>query len=396
MPSQNNQEDFERLCREIAGNVAKGLTTAGNALGDAIGQAVEGYRANQAQAQQRAILAQQQALMETRFGNIGKVKRGGVLRTVFGAILTFSFGIPLLSTILIGPWLVSIPEAIVGTAVMAAFFAPSLALLLSGTKRLKMSRQLDTLQRIFGNREAVPIAEIAHATGQKPAKILSAIQELLRRGMLPQGHLDAEQRTLIVTEGAYQHYLQLKSAQQQKAMEEQKRRQAQAATQPAPLSADDLSPEVRSFVTTGAGFLKQIHQLDVDIADEGVSQRIVHIEGVVGRILERVKDEPQVLSQLGRLTDYYLPTTVKLLTAYDALEEQQVQGENIKSSRREIESTLDVLIQAYEKLLDDTFADLSMDVSSEISVLNVILAQEGLTESPFDSKPEGTINNRKE
>ena len=87
---------------------------------------------------------------------------------------------------------------------------------------------------------------------------------------------------------------------------------------------------------------------------------------------------------------------MKLLTAYDALEEQQVQGENIKSSRREIESTLDVLIQAYEKLLDDTFADLSMDVSSEISVLNVILAQEGLTESPFDSKPEDTINNRKE
>ena len=395
MPSQNNQEDFERLCREVAGNVAKGLTTAGSAIGDAIGQAVEGYRANQAQAQQRALQAQQQALMESRFGKIAKAKRGGVMRTALGGIFAFSFGLPLLSCLITAPW-IGIPNAIIGTAVMAAFFVPSLMLLMSGTKRLKMARQLSTLQRIFGNREAVPIAEIAQATGQKPAKIISAIQELLRRGMLPQGHLDAGQRTLIVTDEAYQHYLQLRSAQQQKALEEQRRRHAQAATQPAPDHVGNLSPEVRSFITTGTGFLKQIHQLDVDIADGGVSQRIVHIEGVVGRILDRVKCEPRVLDQLGRLTDYYLPTTVKLLTAYDALEEQQVQGENIKSSRREIESTLDVLIQAYEKLLDDTFADLSMDVSSEISVLNVILAQEGLTESPFDNKPEDTINNRKE
>ena len=198
MPYQNNQEDFERLCREVAGNVAKGLTTAGSAIGDAIGQAVEGYRANQAQAQQRALLAQQQALLESRFGNVAKAKRGGTVRTVFGSILSFSFGMPLLSCLVTAPW-IGIPNAIVGTAVMAAFFIPSLALLISGTRRLKMARQLGTLQRIFGNREAVPIAEIAQATGQKPAKIISAIQELLRRGMLPQGHLDAEQRTLIVT-----------------------------------------------------------------------------------------------------------------------------------------------------------------------------------------------------
>ncbi len=217
MPYQNNQEDFERLCREVAGNVAKGLTTAGSAIGDAIGQAVEGYRANQAQAQQRALLAQQQALLESRFGNVAKAKRGGTVRTVFGSILSFSFGMPLLSCLVTAPW-IGIPNAIVGTAVMAAFFIPSLALLISGTRRLKMARQLGTLQRIFGNREAVPIAEIAQATGQKPAKIISAIQELLRRGMLPQGHLDAEQRTLIVTDEAYRHYLQLRSTQQQKAL----------------------------------------------------------------------------------------------------------------------------------------------------------------------------------
>ena len=47
----------------------------------------------------------------------------------------------------------------------------------------------------------------------------------------------------------------------------------------------------------------------------------------------------------------------------------------------EIEQSLDTLNQAFEKLLDDLFADTAMDVSSDISVLQTLLAQEGLTDS---------------
>ena len=39
---------------------------------------------------------------------------------------------------------------------------------------------------------------------------------------------------------------------------------------------------------------------------------------------------------------------------------------------------------AFEKLLDSLFRDVATDVSSDITVLRTVLAQEGLTESPFD------------
>ena len=78
--------------------------------------------------------------------------------------------------------------------------------------------------------------------------------------------------------------------------------------------------------------------------------------------------------------DYYLPMTVKLLDAYEDMDSQPVQGENIASSKREIEETIDTLNVAFEKLLDSVFEDTAMDVSSDISVLNTVLAQEGLTE----------------
>lgn len=118
-----------------------------------------------------------------------------------------------------------------------------------------------------------------------------------------------------------------------------------------------------------------------------MSERITAIQEVVGGILARAEEEPAIIAGLDRLTAYYLPTTVKLLDAYDRLEEEPIQGENISSSRSEIEHTLDVLHSAFEKLFDDTYQDLSLDVSADISVLHAMLAQEGLTEGPFDVKP---------
>lgn len=55
-------------------------------------------------------------------------------------------------------------------------------------------------------------------------------------------------------------------------------------------------------------------------------------------------------------------------------------GENIISSKKEIEKTLDTLNRAFEKLLDDLFQETAWDVSTDISVLHTMLAQEGLTE----------------
>ena len=83
--------------------------------------------------------------------------------------------------------------------------------------------------------------------------------------------------------------------------------------------------------------------------------------------------------------DYYLPTTLKLLNAYADMDAQPVQGENIQASKKEIEATLDTLNLAFEKLLDDLFRDSAMDVSSDISVLNTVLAQEGLTGDDFSN-----------
>ena len=85
---------------------------------------------------------------------------------------------------------------------------------------------------------------------------------------------------------------------------------------------------------------------------------------------------------------YYMPTTIKLLNAYKELDSQPVEGENIRKSKQEIRDTVDTINSAYEKLLDSFFEESTMDIHSDISVLQTMFAQEGLNQSPFEEKKE--------
>ena len=104
------------------------------------------------------------------------------------------------------------------------------------------------------------------------------------------------------------------------------------------------------------------------------------------RIFRQTEAHPENAQDLRKLMEYYLPMTVKLLKAYEELDGQPVQGENILKSKNEIEGTLDTLNIAFEKLLDSLFQDTAWDVSSDISVLQTMLAQEGLTDDGFINK----------
>ena len=139
-------------------------------------------------------------------------------------------------------------------------------------------------------------------------------------------------------------------------------------------------PRVQEVLDRGNAFIAQIRACNDAIPGEEISEKISRMELIVRRIFERAEAHPEVVPDLKKLMDYYLPMTVKLLNAYADMDAQPVQGETIQASKKEIEATLDTLNLAFEKLLDDLFRDSAMDVSSDISVLNTLLAQEGLTE----------------
>ena len=76
-------------------------------------------------------------------------------------------------------------------------------------------------------------------------------------------------------------------------------------------------------------------------------------------------------------------TTLKLVNTYREFDGLPVKGENVTTAMTEIERTMDTIIVAFEKLLDDLFQDTAFDVSADISVLEAMFAREGYKESDF-------------
>ena len=119
------------------------------------------------------------------------------------------------------------------------------------------------------------------------------------------------------------------------------------------------------------------------IPGEDISKKLTRLELIIDKIFTHVEKHPEQTDELHKFMNYYLPTTLKLVNAYREFDEQPVQGENIRKAKQEIEDTLDTIISAFEKLFDSMFEDAAMDISTDISVLETMLAQEGLTERDF-------------
>jgi 5-bromo-4-chloroindolyl phosphate hydrolysis protein len=147
---------------------------------------------------------------------------------------------------------------------------------------------------------------------------------------------------------------------------------------------------VRRIIEEGNRYKEKIRQANDDIADEAMSSKLAALESIMNRIFKQVQAKPETAPRLRKLMNYYLPTTTKLLDAYIELDRQDEPGENVRTTKREIESALDTINKAFENLLDSMFQDMAWDISSDISVMKSMLDQDGLTERELRAggKPE--------
>ena len=145
------------------------------------------------------------------------------------------------------------------------------------------------------------------------------------------------------------------------------------------------NPELDKMVASGQSAIAEMRRLDEAIADEKISADIRRLETVCQQIFAQVRADPSRLLQIRRFMDYYLPTTLKLLNAYDRMDSTGVSGENIDGTKRRVENIMDTIASAFEKQLDSLFGADAMDISTDIAVLETMLEREGLAEGKADT-----------
>ncbi|QNL44627.1 5-bromo-4-chloroindolyl phosphate hydrolysis family protein [Oscillibacter hominis] len=146
------------------------------------------------------------------------------------------------------------------------------------------------------------------------------------------------------------------------------------------------NPELDKMLKDGRLAIAEMKRLDGNIADEEISADIVRLEQVSEKIFDQVRQDPKKLPQIRKFMDYYLPTTLKLLNAYDRAAGVGVSGENINATLHKVEGMMKTIVAAFEKQLDALFGSEALDISTDITVLENMMAREGLTESPLKAE----------
>lgn len=285
--------------------------------------------------------------------------------------------------------------------ILGVLFGGSLCIGIRGSRRLGLAGRFRRYMGLLKDRTYCTVEELASGTGKSIGYVKKDLKKMIRRGFFPEGHLDRKETCLMTDHETYQQYLLTQQEYDRRIEEDQSGKKNQrngngktaerdpeekygAETPESREAGERLSRECRELLDEGNRYIRHIHECNDRIPGEEISAKLDRLELVVTRIFREVERRPELAPELRKMMNYYLPTTQKLLDAYCDLDAQTIRGQNIEATKKEIEDALDTINTAFENLLDGFFENTAWDISSDISVLHTMFAQEGLTGKDFE------------
>ena len=257
-------------------------------------------------------------------------------------------------------------------------------LAVTGTKSRGRVKRFYEYVRTLNGQAYISVKQLASSVGKNDKFVVKDLLRMIRSGMFPEGRINDEKTYLLLSDEAYDAYekyeegVRLREREERRLKEEVERQQRMEAQNP-------ILKETRLLIEEGKESIEQIRDANEAISGEVISQKLDRLEIILCKIFEYVENHTDELPETRKFMGYYLPTTLKLVNAYREMDAEPIQGENIRSAKHEIEETLDTINYAFENLLDSFYQDKAMDISTDITVLETMLAQEGLTEKDFNT-----------
>ena len=372
-----NSQDYQKLNQTIRQVVGRAVDLGSEALR----KAADGSSRPEPKANASRTVVVEKKNLPALYGSTNGKTTGGILKIIGGSLLS---GFTLLTLLAVAAfnWLFA-PTGLIPVGLSLTGLAAGAGLIGSGIGTLGKVSRFKAYRKTLGKKTHCTLEKLARSVGKSVKFVRRELRKMIDEGLFLEGHMDKEETILITSDETYYRFEQSRLQLEERKRQEDADKKAQEAAAKVRQATAAQDSRVKEVLDRGNAFIAQIRKCNDDIPGEEISAKIDRMERIVRQIFERAEAHPEIVPDLKKMMDYYLPMTVKLLNAYAEMDAQPVQGETILNSKREIEQTLDTLNLAFEKLLDDLFRDTAMDVSSDISVLNTLLAQEGLSEDEF-------------
>lgn len=254
----------------------------------------------------------------------------------------------------------------------------------SGMLRLGIGqkRRLNRARRyveLAGHNQYINLEDLALQTGMPEKLVRRDVRKMLRLGLFPEGHLDARESCLMLNDRIYQEYLALEKQRRALEREQKAQEKTREKREPAPESeVKKAESELEAMISQGQDCIRRLRDMNDNIPGEEISAKLFRLENLLKEIFEGLKEHPEQLPQMKKFLNYYLPTTLKLVAAYQEFDGMSAQGEEILEAKAEIEKTLDTINKAFEELLNRMFRETAYDITTDAQVLQSMLAREGL------------------
>ncbi len=248
------------------------------------------------------------------------------------------------------------------------------ACLVSGIRKYKLADRITQIANLLQQKKVYTFAELAAKTGRSPKQIKNDLRKARSKGLLPEIHTDADENYAMWGEDTYEQFMLSEKNRMQKLQEEEDRRLRLEN----PETAD-----IERFRNEGNVIIKKIRAANDALPGEEISAKLDVLEDNVSRIVSYVTRHPEKLPETRKLMNYYLPTTLKLVEKYHQYDKMDFEPQNVRQTKAEIERSMDTINKAFENFLESLFSHDTLDVSTDIVVLEKMLEQEGLTGNKF-------------
>ncbi len=331
-------------------------------------------REAQKRRQQEFIAQQRKAnslINSVKFKRTGSVSN--ILYQVFGGI---GLGITGLVTFI--RCIVAMTEGYTtfgGWIVNLIFLAGFFGMIRVGIFQKRRLRRAERYIQLCGEKRFADVDELAAATGRSAEFVRKDLHRMLELGMFPEGHLDSAESCFMLNDTVYRQYIETERSRQRREPEPRPV-QAEEAAQQDTVSSEDA--EMEEMTAEGVEFIRRLRDLNDKIPGEVISAKLFCLENLLKEIFDGVQAHPEQRHQMHKLMSYYLPTTLKLVEAYEEFDRVSAPGEDIVKAKAEIENTLDTINDAFRELLNKLFQHAAFDATTDAQVLKSMLAREGL------------------
>lgn len=298
------------------------------------------------------------------------------LFVVFGSIGAGATGLTMLIGIALETTFGNLPAAQAIGTIFGVLFLVSLILIFNGLRLRKRAKRFRLYEKVLNGRTYCTVKELSAASGRGVKYIVKDLRGMIHAGLFAEGGYLDEQETCLMTD--YDTYVQyvntMKYAKEQR--EAERREQEKWMKR-------EGGAVLKETIEEGKDYIRKIKAANDALHEEEISEKLDQLELITVKIFDYVEQHPEKLPEIRKFMSYYMPITLKLVNAYQKFDRHGTNTSEIESTKLEIKGTIDTINKAYQNLLKKLMQADILDVSSDISALETILAQEGLTGEDF-------------